>query len=73
MALQVPAHGKNDIGSCLCKIRFGCADPPGCAEICPAFYPPEKLSFSYEPVHCEVLTDEKWLVFVLEQILSNAR
>ena len=23
-------------------------------------------------MHCEVLTDEKWLVFVLEQILSNA-
>ena len=25
-----------------------------------------------QDVHCEVLTDEKWLVFVLEQILSNA-
>ena len=31
-----------------------------------------KIILSYEPVHCEVLTDEKWLVFVLEQILSNA-
>ncbi len=37
----------------------------------PPFYPPEDYPF-YEPVHCEVLTDEKWLVFVLEQILSNA-
>lgn len=26
----------------------------------------------YEPVTYEVLTDEKWLLFVLEQILSNA-
>ena len=31
-----------------------------------------KIILSYEPVHCEVLTDEKWLVFVLEQTLSNA-
>ena len=30
-----------------------------------------KIILSYEPVHCEVLTDEKWLVFVLEQILSK--
>lgn len=28
-----------------------------------------KIILSYEPVYCEVLTDEKWLVFVLEQIL----
>lgn len=31
-----------------------------------------KIILSYEPVHCEVLTDEKWLLFVIEQILSNA-
>ena len=31
-----------------------------------------KIILSYEPVHCEVLTDEKWLLFVLEQVLSNA-
>lgn len=31
-----------------------------------------KIVLQYEPVGCEVLTDEKWLVFVLEQILSNA-
>ena len=31
-----------------------------------------KISLQYEDVHCEVLTDEKWLEFVLEQILSNA-
>lgn len=31
-----------------------------------------KITLRYEPVHCEMLTDEKWLVFVLEQILSNA-
>ena len=31
-----------------------------------------KISLRYEPVNTQVLTDEKWLVFVLEQILSNA-
>lgn len=31
-----------------------------------------KIKLSYEPVHTRILTDEKWLVFVLEQILSNA-
>lgn len=32
----------------------------------------KKIRLNYEPLSCEVLTDEKWLVFVLEQILSNA-
>jgi len=31
-----------------------------------------KLSLTMEPVDWEVLTDEKWLSFVFEQILSNA-
>ena len=31
-----------------------------------------KIGLRYEPLGCEVLTDEKWLVFVVEQILSNA-
>lgn len=31
-----------------------------------------KIRLEYEPLDCKVLTDEKWLVFVLEQILSNA-
>lgn len=31
-----------------------------------------KLSLVYEPVNETVVTDEKWLSFVLEQILSNA-
>ncbi len=31
-----------------------------------------RLSLCYEPVHATVLTDEKWLSFVIEQILSNA-
>ncbi|MDO4814997.1 MAG: sensor histidine kinase [Bacillota bacterium] len=31
-----------------------------------------RLSLSYEPVSATVKTDEKWLCFVLEQILSNA-
>lgn len=31
-----------------------------------------KISLVYEPIHQPVLTDEKWLSFVIEQILSNA-
>ncbi len=32
----------------------------------------KKLSLEYEPVNAKVVTDEKWMVFVLEQLLSNA-
>jgi len=32
----------------------------------------KKIQLNYSPLHCEVLTDEKWLVFVIEQILSNS-
>lgn len=32
----------------------------------------KRLTLHYEKVHCQVLTDAKWLGFVLEQILSNA-
>lgn len=32
----------------------------------------KKIRLVYEPVHKRVLTDEKWLLFVLEQLLSNA-
>ena len=32
----------------------------------------KQIRLNYEPVHAQVLTDEKWLVFVIEQILSNA-
>ncbi len=31
-----------------------------------------KLSLEYEPVDVKVITDEKWLSFVIEQVLSNA-
>ena len=31
-----------------------------------------KLSLIYEPLHTMVITDEKWLSFVIEQVLSNA-
>lgn len=31
-----------------------------------------KISLRYEPLCATVLTDEKWLLFVLEQVLSNA-
>ena len=31
-----------------------------------------KIRLEYEPLGCRVLTDEKWLLFVLEQVLSNA-
>lgn len=32
----------------------------------------KRLWLSYEPVDITVLTDEKWLLFIIEQILSNA-
>ena len=31
-----------------------------------------KLNLSYQPLNTAVLTDEKWLAFVIEQVLSNA-
>ena len=31
----------------------------------------QKISLNYEPLDITVLTDEKWLVFVLEQLLST--
>lgn len=31
-----------------------------------------KLKLEYEPVDVKVITDEKWLSFVIEQVLSNA-
>lgn len=30
-----------------------------------------KIRLVYEPVECKILTDEKWLLFIVEQILSN--
>ena len=32
----------------------------------------KKLSLTYEPLKKTVLTDEKWLLFVIEQVISNA-
>lgn len=32
----------------------------------------KKLTLNYEPLEVSVLTDEKWLCFVVEQVLSNA-
>lgn len=32
----------------------------------------KRIRLVYEPVNMEVLTDEKWLLFILQQILSNA-
>ena len=31
-----------------------------------------KIHLSYQPLGCTVVTDEKWLGFVIEQVLSNA-
>ncbi len=31
-----------------------------------------KIKIDYQPVNARVITDEKWLVFVIEQLLSNA-
>lgn len=32
----------------------------------------KKIRLEYEEIHMKVITDEKWLLFVIEQILSNA-
>ena len=32
----------------------------------------KKLKLSYEPVQAKILTDDKWLSFIIEQLLSNA-
>lgn len=32
----------------------------------------KKIKLNYEDLNCDVLTDEKWLEFVIEQLLSNA-
>lgn len=32
----------------------------------------KKIALDYDPIERKVVTDEKWLVFVIEQILSNA-
>lgn len=32
----------------------------------------KKLKLEYTPLNCDVLTDEKWLLFVIDQLLSNA-
>lgn len=32
----------------------------------------QRIKLNYEPVKRTVLTDEKWLIFVIEQLLSNA-
>lgn len=32
----------------------------------------KKIALSYESVHMDVLTDEKWLSFIVEQIFSNS-
>lgn len=32
----------------------------------------KKIKLDYTPVACKILTDEKWFLFVVEQVLSNA-
>ena len=32
----------------------------------------KRIGLSYEKTDCTVLTDEKWLLFMIEQVLSNA-
>ena len=37
-----------------------------------ALFVQKKLALRYEPTEAEALTDEKWLSFILEQLLDNA-
>lgn len=36
------------------------------------FFIQKKIKLNFDDLNCTVITDEKWLVFVIEQILSNA-
>lgn len=36
------------------------------------FFIQKKLQFLLDPIDCMILSDEKWIFFVIEQILSNA-
>lgn len=36
------------------------------------FFIRKKINLNFKELGCDVLTDEKWLVFVIEQLLSNA-
>lgn len=44
----------------------------GALRKCSRLFMAKKLRVDYQGVDCKVLTDEKWLSFVIEQILSNA-
>lgn len=69
----------------LCYLRLDAGTTDYCFAVCDlddilrqairrfaGFFIDKKLRLSYEPVHYQVLTDEKWLLFVIEQVLSNA-
>lgn len=69
----------------LCYLRLDAGTTDYCFAVCDlddilrqairrfaGFFIDKKLRLSYEPVHYRVLTDEKWLLFVIEQVLSNA-
>lgn len=32
----------------------------------------KRINLNYQPVSCTVLTDEKWLLFVIDQVISNS-
>lgn len=44
----------------------------GCVKKFASQFIRKKIKLQYEPLNVKVLTDEKWLSFVIEQLLSNA-
>lgn len=44
----------------------------GCVKKFASQFIRKKIKLQYEPFNTKVLTDEKWLAFVIEQLLSNA-
>lgn len=44
----------------------------GCVKKFASQFIRKKIKLQYEPLNVKVLTDEKWLAFVIEQLLSNA-
>ena len=64
------------LGSDSKDLAYKETDLDGLIKSCIRKYAPlfinKKLKMSYEPVQMTILTDEKWLSFIIEQLLSNA-
>lgn len=68
---MLPPAGQRNHGLCHPHLPLDPTIRTALREFAPSFIR-KNLQLHYIPVSCSVLTDEKWLLFVLEQLLSNA-